>query len=351
MTNRNTIDLAIPPVSQSESFRVDLTSGCRDCDGLPKVANAGEICIENGVSVQIMHNGLRVVEGGYYGAWMSEIIKNLYGHHEPQEELMFEEVLKHMGPNATMIELGCFWSYYSLWFLKDHPNRKTLGVEPDPQNRLLGLQNAQLNGLEHEILHGYVGSPEEQTATFPTESSGDIFVPALSPAALILENFGGSLDLLHCDTQGAEIFTALDCSELLQAGKIRFLIVSTHSMHITGDALTHERCLSKLKELGGVILVEHDVQESFSGDGLIVAYFGKENFEFPDIEISRNRSSTSLFRNPAYDLSDNMAHSEEMRLHILTLNAEIERLNADLEAEASKSQSRLGRVLQKLKIL
>jgi hypothetical protein len=35
---------------------------------------------------------------------------------EPQEELAFNEVLKHIGPHANMIEIGGFWSYYSLWF-------------------------------------------------------------------------------------------------------------------------------------------------------------------------------------------------------------------------------------------
>ena len=57
-----------------------------------------------------------------------------------------------------------------------------------------------------------------------------------------------------------------------------------------------------LKDFGGTILVEHDVHESFSGDGLIAACFGKEPTNWKEPPISLNRYSTSLFRNPLYDL-------------------------------------------------
>src|SRR5690349_9262709 len=95
--------------------RIEMTVGCRDSDPIPKVPDAGEIRMENGQQVQIMHNGIRVISGGYHGEWMSEIISRLAGHHEPQEELVFHEILKHVGTKATMVELGGFWSYYSLW--------------------------------------------------------------------------------------------------------------------------------------------------------------------------------------------------------------------------------------------
>jgi hypothetical protein len=57
-----------------------------------------------------------------------------------------------------------------------------------------------------------------------------------------------------------------------------------------------------LRDFGGTILAEHDVHESFSGDGLIAAYFGAEPIEWSEPPISRTRYSTSLFRNPIYDL-------------------------------------------------
>jgi hypothetical protein len=82
----------------------------------------GKVISFEGKPVQIMHNGLRVVAGGYYGDWMTRIIERLHGHHEPQEEAVFHEILKLLPPDATMLELGGFWSYY---FTRSGSNRST----------------------------------------------------------------------------------------------------------------------------------------------------------------------------------------------------------------------------------
>jgi hypothetical protein len=49
--------------------------------------------------------------------------------------------------------------------------------------------------------------------------------------------------------------------------------------------------------------------ESFSGDGLIAAYFGREALQWKEPPISRNRYSTSLFGNPLYDLAEKLPPS------------------------------------------
>ena len=40
----------------------------------------------------------------------------------------------------------------------------------------------------------------------------------------------------------------------------------------------------------------------FSGDGLIVAYFGKATIAWQDVPLSYNRYANSLFRHPLIDL-------------------------------------------------
>lgn len=73
------------------------------------------------------------------------------------------------------------------------------------------------------------------------------------------------------------------------------MVVSTHHSSISGSHTTHSDCLDELRELGATVLVEHSVEESFSGDGLIVASFYDcdKDLRFPD--ISRNRAENSLF--------------------------------------------------------
>ena len=117
--------------SNEESYqynRVHLATSCNDCSGIPKVNGAGNFFGEEN-EYQMMHNGVLIKRGSYHGEWMSEIISKLEGHHEPQEEKVFSEVLKTLCAGAVMIELGSFWAYYSLWFQRSVSNAKSILIE------------------------------------------------------------------------------------------------------------------------------------------------------------------------------------------------------------------------------
>lgn len=324
------------PAVRDERFRIEMTSACRDCDILPKVDNAGEVILRDGQPVQIMHNGVQVVADGYGGPWMTEIIRRLGGHHEPQEELVFDAILRLVGDGASMIEFGGYWSYYSLWFLAAGRNRRSLVVEPDPNNLDIGRRNAALNGASIDFRQGFIGAQDRTDERFHTETAGVQMLPMIRPSRLCREWAPNGLDILHCDTQGAETLLIQDCAPLLREHRVRFLIVSTHAELISRDALTHQRCLDMIRSFGGQILEEHDVHESFSGDGLIAAHFGAAPVDWPRLDLSRNRYATSLFRNPAFDLRtsrlslDRMSHALEM------LEAENRRLRSALSAFQTK---------------
>ena len=290
---------------RDETFRVAMTCSCKDSDVIDKVPNAGEIQQDpaSGETIQIMHNGLRVVAGGYYGDWMGSIIQSLRGHHEPQEEVLFNAVLKRLDNNqpATMIELGSFWSYYSLWFLKENPaQRRAICVEADPAHLEIGRRNARLNNLSPDFMHGFAGeTASTHPVAFPTEKSGTLDLECYCVDQLMALHHIDHLDILHLDTQGAELSVLKGASEAIDQRKIRFLVVSTHSYEICGDPLIHQRCVAWLQEQGAHIICEHDVHESFSGDGLIVASLSDRDRDWSQT-ISRNRYATSLFPNPAY---------------------------------------------------
>lgn len=94
------------PVQLDAEARIELATRCRETDLLPKVPRAGRVIEEAAERVQIMFNGLRVGARGYYGDWMMRVIERCRGHHEPQEEVAFAQVMKHLGVRARMIELG-----------------------------------------------------------------------------------------------------------------------------------------------------------------------------------------------------------------------------------------------------
>ena len=305
---------AVTPVSKDTEERIVMATKCRDADQIPKVPDAGTVRTElDGTITQIMHNGIKVLADGYYGEWMRRLISSCDGHHEPQEERMFYEVLKCVAPNASMIELGGYWSFYSLWFLNGSPERKAVVLEPDPLHLMVGRKNAELNGLNPCFFNGFVSCVSKPSEPFETEQSGVINLRGYSVSELMEANGLTTLDILHCDTQGAEFEMIKSCKQLFESGRIRWAFVSTHAHQITGDPLTHQRCLASLRDFGATIEAEHDVHESFSGDGLIVARFGPVPIGWNGpIAISHNRYKNSLFRNPAYDLAQ-AQHLEPVR--------------------------------------
>lgn len=304
--NKSELSLTAMAVRQQhdEDFRIAMTCSCRDSDSISKVPSAGSIEQDpkSGHPVQVMHNGLRVFAGGYYGDWMATIIENLKGHHEPQEELIFHALLQRLGDQpATMIELGSFWSYYSLWFLKDHPqNRRAICLEADPEHLAIGRLNAQINNLYPTFVHGFAGHENStEPVPFQTEKSGTLNLDCYCVDQLLLSHQIDHLDILHIDTQGAELSVLKGAAQAIQDKRIRFLVVSTHSYELCGDPLMHQRCLAWLEDHDAHIICEHDVHESYSGDGLIVASLSTEDDHWNQY-ISRNRYTNSLFPNPAF---------------------------------------------------
>jgi FkbM family methyltransferase len=330
------LEKLMPPYIFSDA-RIAMTLRCRDCDAIPKVADAGRVIVEPGTGpVQVMHNGIRVVADGYGGPWTTRLIELCRGHHEPQEERVFHEVVSQLPVDASMVEIGGYWAYYSLWFLSGGNRRRSIVVEPDPTHLEIGQRNATLNGLSPEFLAGFVGGKPGSPQPFQTESSGLVSLPCLLVSQILVERGIDRLDLLHCDAQGAELAVLESCRELFRRGAISWVFISTHAYQISGDPLTHQRCLALILGLGGKLVAEHDVHESFSGDGLIVAWFGPGEPKLALPSISRNRYSESMFRNPLYELA---AANREGKA--ATREAEAEALRAEIKALRKSTSWRL----------
>ncbi len=293
--------------NKNEWQRVDMTVSCRDTDYINKRKNAGNYKEINGQKFQIMHNGLYVKAGGYHGEWMQKIIEKLKGHHEPQEEKLFYEILKYLDKSPVILELGSFWSYYSLWLLKEFPNAKSFCCEPDPVNMKVGKANATVNGLSGRIkfINAAAGETDKEIIDFNLDSDPSKKIKAkVRTVDSLAEEFKiKKIDILHMDVQGVELSALQGSLKMIKDKKVRFVFVSTHHYLFSGDPLTHQRCKDFLVDNGAHIISAHNVLESFSGDGLIVASFDKRDADLI-IETSKNDSDNSLFRAYEYDLSE-----------------------------------------------
>ncbi len=295
--------LPAKPVLLDTAARARLTLTCRDTDAIPKHEAAGQIVHSKaGPAAQVMHNGLLVEYGGYYGDWMAEIISGLRGHHEPQEEWVFWHIVQRLPEQPTTIELGAFWAYYSLWVKRERPEARCHLFEPDTGHLELARRNFALNGYDAYFERAAAGL--DGATSFYSETEADnVVMRSKSVDTICAEQGINSLDLLHLDVQGSELAALHGATETVRAGKLRFLFVSTHHHLISGDPLTHQRCLHWVRQSGAHIICEHSIYESFSGDGLIAASYDPQDRDLV-VDVSIARASQNLFRELEYDLAE-----------------------------------------------
>ena len=225
---------------------------CEDNKHIPRVLNAG--LIEG--NHQFLHNGLKVRLGSYYGLGYTHLLHNNKGVHEPQEERVFQEVLKFMPEGARMIELGSFWAFYSMWFQKEVKGAVNYMVEPDYLNLIKGKTNFKLNGFFGKFIHAFVGQKV-------TLTRGQL--PTITVDYFFEKNKLEKINILHSDIQGEELNMLKGSVNSLSSGLIDFLFISTHS-----DEL-HTQCANFLESFKYEIIASANVSQSYSVDGVLVA--------------------------------------------------------------------------------
>lgn len=219
---------------------------------IDRCEEAGKVVGDN----VVMHNGTLVPLNCYYGHFSKIFIMNK-GAHEPAEERMFAEVLEHIPAGGTIIELGAYWAFYSMWFYKKIPDAKVFCIEPNRKNREIGINNCKINNVKANFAKGKIGND------------------GLSLKKFISNNGIGFVDILHSDIQGSEVMMLEDISPLLDEQKIGYLFVSTHSQEL------HNSCVEILDRHDYRIVASADVDdETFCFDGIIVSCH-KDNLDIP----------------------------------------------------------------------
>jgi hypothetical protein len=245
---------------------------CNDVQYIDKVKGAGEIFLGK----QRMHNGLLINLGSYYGPEYSVVLAASGGIHEPQEERIFAEVLKILPSNAVMVEMGAFWSFYSMWFNSKVINARNLMIEPDSFNLGQGKRNFKLNKLKGTFIQSFIG----KESVYPSNG-----VPTLSLDDIIIRNKIDFIDILHSDIQGFEYDMLIGAHNALINNNIGYIFISTHSDEV------HYKCLNLILQYNYKIHTSVDLMETFSEDGLIVAY--SNNYKQIDkIELHLKNSNT-----------------------------------------------------------
>jgi FkbM family methyltransferase len=244
--------------------RINLTSNCKDCEKISKIENAGKVIIENNQKIQYMFNGIKIHYDCYHSPWMNEIISNLKGHHEPQEELCFYYILNLLENDANMLELGCAWAYYSMWFKNNITEGINICIEPNISKLNKGIDNIKLNNFDLNkfvLINGYIGRNYVENDVFTDWDNTKMNISQYNIEKIINDN-NLFIDILHSDIQGAEYDMLIGATNVID--KIGFFVLSTHSN-------LHKTCINYLISINFTILVQHTIEESVSADGLIIA--------------------------------------------------------------------------------
>jgi len=226
--------------------RIQKVMDCPDNKYIPRVDGAGDITR----NVQTMHNGIKIYRGSYYPELIEPMLILNKGVHEPQEEKMFMDILKKIPDNATMIELGSYWAFYSMWFQKEIPGAINYMVEPEKEYFEYGKMNFKLNNMKGNFICSKVGKDY------------------LTVDKMVEDYNIKKINLLHSDIQGFELEMLDGAKKSISAGKIDYIFVSTHTQKL------HEDCIKFLKEHNFKILYSADYEnETYSYDGIIVAQY------------------------------------------------------------------------------
>ncbi|MFT5396403.1 MAG: hypothetical protein ACI85N_001602 [Gammaproteobacteria bacterium] len=245
--------------------RINICISCPDNAYIPRCEGAGTI--KNGK--QLMHNGIRVNVGSYYGPEKTTLLLENKGVHEPQEEYLFQLVLDFIdskdSSQKVMVELGSFWAFYSLWFKSRFPQAEVLMIEPEEFNIESGKRNFSTNAVEGVFVNAFVGDKHEQK-----KSSG---VRTITVDGIKDEFELDNIDILHSDIQGYEVAMLAGAENILSNHLAEFLFISTHSNEL------HRDCLETITAHDYRIICDIDLDDTYSEDGLIVACNKTSTFE------------------------------------------------------------------------
>jgi len=249
-TNDNLLDELNEEKRSYWQSRVENVLNAPDNKDIDRVDKAGQIINGN----LIMHNGIKVDPMSYYSFPLLQMLIDNKGVHEPQEEKIFQEVLKHINDKEkTMLELGAYWSFYSMWFQQLFPTANCYMVEPNRENLYYGKRNFVINKMKGTFIQGKISDQENKKEN------------VLTVDMICHRNKINFIDILHSDIQGFELAMLHGAKKLLSENKVGYIFISTHSNELHNDC---KKLL--LNEYNFDLIADANVDESFSWDGILV---------------------------------------------------------------------------------
>ena len=237
---------------------------------VPRCRHAGKVIVHKGRRCVVMSTGVVVMETGYYGNF-SRVLQSNLGVHEAAEERVFSAIVddiaseaKGRAAGAVVVELGAYWAYYSIWFLRAIPRSRAFLVEAMASNRKMGVINLWLNDVPAKDYEYVLGNVTGSWWTAYAQRKKGMHMPH-------------RVDFMLVDIQGWEADLVPTVAHAISRGELEvgYIMVGTHSQSV------HHKVLASLTKIAGLrVIASLDVdEETFFFDGLVVATSVAEQYD------------------------------------------------------------------------
>ena len=143
-----------------------------------------------------------------------------------------------------------------MWFNSVVTDAKNFMVEPDDFNLGCGTRNFRLNRMQGDFTRAFVGK----------ESVTDGATPTICIDDFVRDKNIDFVNMLHSDIQGFEFDMLQGAEKTIDAKKVGFIFISTHSNEV------RQQCLDFLVNKQFFIIANSDKNDTYSEDGLIAAH-------------------------------------------------------------------------------
>ena len=249
---------------------------------------AERVCAHPNMNYFQFHEKAGQVEDGFLYSWdgtlwsvacmdrdMIAYFQAVRGMSDPEEIWAFLEVLKeHPGGPLTIMEAGAGGGVMGMHAMNFHTETRAVMVEAHPGHFRATQENLGKNGFSERglVLHAAVGAEAGRVVKFTDEGygsnidqAGKFLATQVTVGSLMLDLSLDNLDILHMDVQGAEVNVLYGAEEELRQGRIKHVLIGTHSDGLQAMARNF------LEDCGYCITVDVKPSESICADGVLAA--------------------------------------------------------------------------------
>ena len=236
--------------------------------------------------MHIFDNGIKVFEKHLLDIQKKRYKKN--NVHEAEEESIFIDIVNNLSKNSIYVNVGAAVGYYPLLIKSIREDIEVHAFEPLKMHRNYFYENIKLNGFKTKdfIIHNeaiykrnglvnfminHYGSTIKEDTRKKTilkkikEYLNNTRVKCITLEKMIYK-IGKDIDFLQMDIQGLELEVLEASQPVFSKGKIKKLLIGTHSQKI------HQRCLNILEKNGYQVLIDN-YNTKLQPDGILMAEF------------------------------------------------------------------------------